>query len=59
MEKAVGIMSVVLAGMTPLFFWMTCQATRGTQDLQLFVGWAAVELLWGMGGMYILTKGDK
>lgn len=59
MEKAVGIMSIVLAGLTPIFFIMTCHATKGTQDWQLFFGWSAIELFWGIGGMYILNNGDK
>ena len=59
MEKAVGIMAVVLAGMCPFFCGWTMSATHGMQDEKLFVGWMAIEIFWGFGGAYLLTKGGK
>jgi len=59
MEKAVGVVAIVLAAMCPIFCGWTMSLTHGKQDETLFFGWMAIEIFWGLGGAYILTKGGK
>jgi hypothetical protein len=58
MYKVAGFVSLAFAGLCPVFMIATMKATRGTQDTQLFVGWAIMELFTGLAAIHLLSQKD-
>ncbi len=58
MYKTGAIVSLIFSSLCPVFMIMTMNATRGTQDTQLFVGWAIMELFTGLAAIHLLSQKD-
>jgi hypothetical protein len=58
MYKTGAIVSLIFSGLCPVFMIMTMNATRGTQDTKLFIGWAIAELFTGLAAIHLFNQKD-
>lgn len=52
LKRLLGVVSIGLAGMVPIFYGVTAAINKG-DDSHLFIGWAIIQVLWGIGGIHL------